>query len=81
MRAQRLYVFEFTVRGRGEFPIDMLRYDQCCPKSQDDVRTMVDRLTEREVRLRMFSGSREGPTEERWASFGWPVVPLHERLL
>lgn len=81
MRAQRFYVFEFVVRGRGDFPIDMLRYDSCVPKSQDDVRLMVDRLTERDIRLRMFSATKDGPTHERWASFGWPIVPLHVRLL
>lgn len=28
-------LYEFTVEGSGLFPFDMLRYDQCWPKSQN----------------------------------------------
>lgn len=32
-----LHLRHFTVRGRGEFPLDMLRYDSCWPRSGEDV--------------------------------------------
>lgn len=31
----------FQVSGRGAFPMDMLRYDRCCPVRPDD----VDKIT------------------------------------
>ena len=31
----------FTVEGHGYFPMDMLRYDSCCPVRPDD----VDKIT------------------------------------
>lgn len=32
----RIKVFSFTVKGSGQFPLDMLRYDQCWPTGTDD---------------------------------------------
>ena len=32
--------FEITVMGKGEFPLDMLRYSQCCPVNVEDVANM-----------------------------------------
>lgn len=34
----------FTVVGHGAFPIDMLRYDRCCPQEQVDVNAIGDSL-------------------------------------
>jgi hypothetical protein len=72
---------EFTVRGSDLFPFDMLRYDQCWPKSQDDTAAM-ERTTRRrggmesrgpvEITLMTYSESR--PTVPRWESFNWIVV-------
>jgi len=28
--------YEFTVEGRGWFPVDMLRYDQCWPRRESE---------------------------------------------
>jgi hypothetical protein len=37
----------FTVRGRGQFPFDMLRYDSCYPQSGiDAVHLDYDESTE-----------------------------------
>lgn len=64
-------VFEFTVRGKGDFPIDMLRYDQCWPKSESpDVPAMTRTREERSLTLVGLCS----PTEDRWASFGWRVT-------
>jgi len=63
----------FTVTGRGRFPFDMLRYDQCWPCTQEDVTIMCnDRelSTERSVTL-MTNSTKGVPMGERWSSFGW----------
>jgi hypothetical protein len=69
----------FTVEGRGEFPLDMLRYDAAWPASERDALTAQDREARgvRQVTLRtiMHKGSRR-PTINvaRWHSFGWALV-------
>ena len=32
--------YEITVTGKGDFPLDMLRYSQCCPVNVEDVANM-----------------------------------------
>ena len=65
------------VWGSGDFPMDMLRYDNCIPASSTGAASMAYRSkAERTVQLEMFiSESANGPTEERWKSFGWTVIP------
>ena len=79
---------QFTVIGRGVFPLDMLRYDGCYPKLETDTAIMrKDGL--REVTLRRgemwldHDNYRPGdygnptvwsPTVGRWNSFGWAVL-------
>lgn len=71
--------YEFTVEGRGEFPLDMLRYDRCWPKREsEDVGAIEKSFRQTQlgaadlyaVRLR---GLRE-PEAARWKSFGWRVT-------
>lgn len=45
----------FTVKGTGIFPIDMLRYDSCMPRSQED----VSRIEQREFNI----DSKQDPTK------------------
>jgi hypothetical protein len=73
--------YEFEVMGKGVFPIDMLRHDQCFPMGPEDSANMenpyeaVERFGDvRHVRLCAVSHPNFKPTEGRWASFGWPVV-------
>lgn len=81
MRAKgvKVTVEHFVVEGQGMFPFDMLRYDSCCPDRSDDAHQLVP-MTEmgmrcrRRVRLRRYALNNAGPTEARWASFGWIVV-------
>jgi len=63
------------VRGDGAFPLDMLRYDNCVPSTQEDVIKLTDD-GRRLIQLGMFAQSLAGlrPTKERWESFGWEVV-------
>lgn len=78
MRGKDLH---FSVKGRGEFPVDMLRYDGCraaSPRDQDliDLHSdaFVDGEHEIEVSLVIPNASSQLPHDERWASFKWPVV-------
>ena len=72
----------FTVEGRGEFPLDMLRYDRCFPRTGEDAEMMLtppDHLrSPRQVTL--VALARENrywqPTEGRWLSFRWAVVDV-----
>ena len=60
----------FSVRGRGRFPIDMLRYDSCWPfQTKDSAAIEADGV--RTVTLESASPNR---TAARWRSFGWEVV-------
>jgi len=63
------HVYHYAVFGRGEFPYDMLRYDACWFRKQEDVLHMD---TVGEERLIKVTGYRE-PTIARWKSFGWLV--------
>lgn len=64
----------FTVSGRGRFPYDMLRYDQCCPIFPNDAsnigRTDTGIDSQRDIQ---FNSTKNYPTVARWESFGWNV--------
>lgn len=72
-----LWRAEFTVRGTGLFPFDMLRYDRCYPARGEDVSllTLVDGRAVTLVCVRPTKlDAEEVPSKMRWASFGWRVV-------
>lgn len=82
---------QFVVVGRGEFPWDMLRYDNCWPYGGEDAAklTMIHqdysdddlvkefKTKDRSIKLSSF----HPPTPGRWSSFGWvcslPGEPLY----
>lgn len=66
-----MYRHEITVSGKGRFPFDMLRYDQCFPKNPDSVSAMSRRDgDEFEVTVVTIRKSKLNPfTIERWNSF------------
>jgi hypothetical protein len=68
-------LYEFTVEGAGEFPLDMLRYDQCYPYSAVDSALMHREHSERR-RIVLQSCSRRMPSRERWQSFTWTIVQV-----
>lgn len=84
MPRPRSYVVEFWVQGVGEFPLDMLRYEKCYPRSEEDSHTMHDRERDeprmvhlqsvRPIDGRAAEALLRYPTEGRWESFGWRVV-------
>jgi hypothetical protein len=81
------YRLKFTVKGKGFFPLDMLRYDKCYPMNPRDIDLITERgqMPERMIVIgTVIVGSKahvtrlvkEGltPTVGRWLSMGWPVV-------
>jgi hypothetical protein len=79
-----IYKQYFTVRGTGEFPYDMLRYDQCWPCREVDSPLLNSNemlqaenyfKTPRDVRIeRRVESASVKPTVARWRSFGWGVL-------
>lgn len=77
---------QFTVTGSTRFPLDMLRYDQCAPARSEDVYKMLEyweggyvRGSAISVNLYMYKPElSQGPTRERWASYGWTVTEWKE---
>ncbi len=81
-----MYACKFRVIGKGHFPMDMLRYDQCFPRTTDDAIALVPsdhpadhvfaQANTREIELIKLANTKHGamPTNARWASFGWRVM-------
>lgn len=60
----------FKVQGFGQFPYDMLRYDNCWPATESDsVLLESHKLTARVVTLETDEATTLTP--DRWRSFGW----------
>lgn len=70
-------VHVFVVEGEGPFPREMLRLDRCNPKPGE----MLDETTEqRRVEMVTTESPESVPTEARWASFGWRVIPTFREV-
>jgi hypothetical protein len=73
----RFDVVEFTVAGTGTFPLDMLRYDRCWAKTQEDttiLRSTAYKPSKHELTVTLQSIGTAAPTIDRWESYGWSVV-------
>ena len=72
-----MYEHIAEVRGRGQFPIDMLRYDQCYPRTGDDAHKIASARDDRAV---VIVTKSDDPiacwTERRWASYLWRLTPI-----
>lgn len=77
--ATKLYSLKFVVEGRGYFPTDMLRYDQCYPDTQSDSAAVGDGSyiegARRVVLCTENYNKNWQPNVARWASFSWRVLP------
>lgn len=79
----RARTYHFWVAGRGAFPVDMLRYDRCTPRTQDDSNEITRSFQRSNYRESLvlntvaLTGPKE-PTGERWASFGWSVTGVEK---
>lgn len=78
------YANEFIIRGIGELPLDMMRYDRATPLTQMDV-SIANNHESREVSeiklVRFAQNKNDGPTVDRWKSFGWQVSDVTWRKL
>lgn len=74
-----MWYTRFRVAGHFQFPLDMLRYDSCWPASQEDVCKLsrkAEGILDLGVELLHADRTRAWkPTDGRWQSFGWRVVP------
>lgn len=73
----RRFIYDFTVEGRGDFPCDMLRYDECFPVDAASAMEIQSAVSER-VRVKLRTMKVGGPTPARWESFRWKVVEQSE---
>jgi len=76
-----------TYRGNRYFPIDMLRYDSCWPRSPGDVSNIAltfspefhnDTLTICVARI--AARKSDAWTDDRWKTFGWVRVQEEDCL-
>lgn len=66
----------FVVTGDGDFPFDMLRYDECWPvdiESAMAMRTDSEPTPQHRRVLHLASDLEGAPNVARWKSQGWTV--------
>lgn len=66
----------FDVTGKGEFPLDMLRYDTCWPYDPQSVYWMTATHVEGKRTITLMSDYP--PNTERWDSFLWKVTNVRK---
>lgn len=80
-----MYEVTFAVKGRGKFPIDMLRLDCCFPASLSDAQTIscAGFQDPREVTLTKHVSMKPNAyslqllvTPARWEEYGWLVSDI-----
>jgi len=71
MKMDGYKVTDFYVTGRGYFPFDMLRYDQCYPVSSEDAAKLSSEYLKDNICIHLRSANKMGVTPARWQSFGW----------
>ena len=70
-----------TIKGRGDFPIDMLRHDRACPYSETDSDIIRDSLARGdghpwEVTIARFVPRKDQKwSVNRWQSFATDITP------
>lgn len=73
----RIRTFIVSAPRGTRFPVDMLRYDSCWPKLQEDANVIQWAIAgERDEGIIVITLETVGtgaPTVERWRSFGWSI--------
>lgn len=64
----------FTVKGKGVFPVDMLRHDHAWPLDGD--MQAIGQRVEYEATITLCAQKRRLITPARWRSFGWVVTDI-----
>lgn len=70
-----------TVRGSFRFPLDMLRYDHCWPKSEGDSNKILatfDDPTLPPQLVELYTDNPRFPKGDRWRSYGWEVFSVEK---
>ena len=80
-KMSKLYYHEFKVKGSYYFPMDMLRYDCCWPKSSGDVDGLVNVKEERVIYLAAIGHKDWRPTIKRWESFNWTCTYVERGIV
>lgn len=76
-----MWIYRFKVKVHLPFPIDMLRYDECFPASQDDSAKMSSDSGVKEISLIHYHSSKYwNPTILRWRSFTCEVIEIEKPL-
>lgn len=70
------YGWELVVKGQGNFPHDMLRYDKCYPVYETDTGKMHSHNSE-SVEITLHT-QRQTITPRRWESFCWKIIEAYE---
>tara|TARA_Y100001951_G_C11105105_1_gene164264 strand:+ start:93 stop:377 length:285 start_codon:yes stop_codon:yes gene_type:complete len=70
--------WEFIVRGKGAFPLDMLRYDKCYPLDGSFSGVFRNGRTDTLIDVRLRSDKDRLLTPDRWNSFGWGIVEAYK---
>lgn len=74
------YLVRFTVKGFGQFPIDMLRYDRCFPDTEKDSEELLATFNTAavwEINLAAYCRTKSWlPCNGRWNSFGCDIGNL-----
>jgi hypothetical protein len=69
-----------TVKGRGLFPIDMLRYDGCHPLGPEHAgritASLMGDMVVGEIKVRKVNARTLGYSPDRWSSFGWIMTDV-----
>lgn len=85
MPRNKRYLYTVRVEGNLPFPIDMLRYDRCTPKSESDSSFILESLDPMAGRVKLevvhTDGSGWSPTDGRWQSFGWEILGVRQEAI
>lgn len=75
-KEHQLTVYEHyvVVQGSGDFPLDMLRYDNAVPMEQCDSGRMAEHGVRRVALTRRGVNDTGTSSAARWQSFGWVVL-------
>ena len=74
-KSMKIYEWFLVVEGRGQFPVDMLRYDSAFPYREEDSSRVQPHVGERRRVVLCRRGVNESSgSSARWSSFGWTVV-------
>jgi hypothetical protein len=62
------------VIGSGQFPIDMLRQDQCFPLSDIDSNLIINSFSENKERSIKIMKLNDNFNYQKWKDHGWSLI-------